>query len=94
MIGVQNGGWCASGPRAHRTFGKYGSRTNAVISRLLAILSSLLPETSFPWNPAGGRNECQGKEGCYLNEERGTGNGERGTGNEHGEWEMKNRNKT
>ena len=24
MIGVQNGGWCASGPRAHRTFGKYG----------------------------------------------------------------------
>ncbi|CAH3194779.1 unnamed protein product [Porites evermanni] len=24
VIGVQNGGWCASGPRAHRTFGKYG----------------------------------------------------------------------
>ena len=28
------------------------------------------------------------------NGERGTGNGERGTGNEHGEREMKNRNKT
>ena len=24
IIGLQNGGWCASGPRAHRTFAKYG----------------------------------------------------------------------
>ena len=24
VFGVQNGGWCASGPQAHRTFAKYG----------------------------------------------------------------------
>ena len=24
VIGVQNGGWCASGPRAHYTYAKYG----------------------------------------------------------------------
>ena len=24
VFGVQHGGWCASGPKAHRTFAKYG----------------------------------------------------------------------
>ena len=24
FIGIQDGGWCASGPRAHKTFVKYG----------------------------------------------------------------------
>ena len=27
FIGIQDSGWCASGPRAHKTFAKYG-RTN------------------------------------------------------------------